>query len=874
MATIHVASGGNFQTALNTAVGGDIITLAFGVTFEGNFTVPNKGAQTPIIITTNSTSLALPTAGYRVNPAHEPLLPKLRGQQLANWRSVPMLQFANGARDYVFRHLMFMSNFWGDGNIVEAGNNNSTQNQYSHMPDNIVFDRCYFHGDPIWGQKRGIYMNGKALTLTCCYFDEIFGVGQDAMCVGGLNGTGPYVVTNNHLEGGAENLIFGGDDPVVKTATTFQASPAATNLGGRLVITTDLVVGQWVGILTNGGTQRRHTTIRSINAGTGDVTWDALEGGAVPDTPGDIRWGTQLTDVTIRRNHFLKPTSWQDPILETPNLLPHSVGVGGGTLAIGTWVYSVQAVRTGGYQNATYYSKPSENLSVAIDAIGTVTVNWDPVDNASKYRVWRVATDGTTVYFETTSLTYTDTGGAGTAGSIPSATKRVVKNLFELKTGVNVQIDSNIFENHWRGSDVGSSIWLKASNPSGGIEHNQTKNVVVEKNIFRHIAGWVNISAIDVSSARTPADWPHPLDGAILRNNLIFDSQDPWTETASVFAVALNNGARNVTIDHNTIIHQRYGAFSLVRRSGLPERPLHNLQIRNNLAKAMTYPLKGQNSPSSASGTVAFVAHTNGTGIFERNGIGGVSGPSNYPANNIYPSNAEFEAAFINYDGGVNGDYRLKATPEGDIFRNQGTDGLNLGCDIDAVMAATYGVVDGWPEVVDPGPPDPSDLGGTLLIFSPVHYQPTSSATAALDIRNSSLILGFDDSVTENAYFTAVMPRFYANQGIEVRIVWTQQSDTNMAHLCVFEVAFDRFNESGQSLDSTSEGIPKTGNGFMADAPGKLSVITIHFTATEVDGILGGDMFRLRVSRLPGDILDTMTGDAQVLRVELRTLPI
>ncbi len=872
MATIHVAAGGNFQTALNSAVGGDIITLEAGATFEGNFTVPNKGPQTPILITTNSVSTSLPAAGYRIKPSHESFLPKIRGQQLANWRVIPCLQFANGARDYIFRHVMFMSNYWGDGNIVEAGNNNSTLNQYSHMPDNLTFDQCWFHGDPVWGQKRCIYLNGKALSVTNCYFDEVFGVGQDAMCIGGVNGAGPYTIVNNYLSGGAENLIIGGDDAVIKTATTFQASPAPTNLGGRLVSTADLSVDQWVAIMTNGGTQRRHTNVRTINVGTGDVTWDALEGGAVPDQPGDIRWGTQITDITIRRNYFTKPLSWQDPILETPVIVSSSSATGGGTLAVGTWVYNIQAIRTGGYQNSTYYSKPSLDLSIAIDAIGTFTLVWEAVDNASKYRVWRTATDGTLVYFETTSLTYTDTGAAGTAGSMPSSTRRVVKNLFELKTGVDVQIDSNVFEFHWRGSDVGSSIWLKANNPSGGIEHNQTKNIIVEKNIFRHIAGWVNFSGIDVSSARTPADWPHPVDGAIVRNNLVYDSQDPWTENAAVFAIAMNNGARNVTFDHNTVIHQRYGNIALVRRSGLPERPLHNLVFRNNLFKGNGYPLKGQNSPNSGIGTVAFNAHTNNTGVFERNGLSGVSKPSDFPANNIYPSNSEFDAAFVNFDGGVNGDYHLKSTPEGDIFRGQGTDGLDLGCNIDEVFSATFGVFEGNPEIVDPGPPDPSDLGGTLLIFSPVHYQPTSSATAALDIRNGSLILAFDGSVTENAHFTAIMPRFYAGQGIEVRILCTQESDTNTTHLAVFEVAFDRFGEAAQSLDSASEGIAKTANMFISDTPGKLSIVNMNFLPTEVDGIMGGDMFRLRVSRLPGDPLDTVTGDAHVLRVELRTL--
>ena len=42
-ATIAVPAGGDLQAALNAAQPGDVITLAPGATYTGNFVLPNKG---------------------------------------------------------------------------------------------------------------------------------------------------------------------------------------------------------------------------------------------------------------------------------------------------------------------------------------------------------------------------------------------------------------------------------------------------------------------------------------------------------------------------------------------------------------------------------------------------------------------------------------------------------------------------------------------------------------------------------------------------------------------------------------------------------------------------------------------------------------
>ena len=58
--------GEDFQTALNTARPGDVITLEAGATFVGPFTLPNKPGADWIVIRTSAPDGNLPPPGTRV----------------------------------------------------------------------------------------------------------------------------------------------------------------------------------------------------------------------------------------------------------------------------------------------------------------------------------------------------------------------------------------------------------------------------------------------------------------------------------------------------------------------------------------------------------------------------------------------------------------------------------------------------------------------------------------------------------------------------------------------------------------------------------------------------------------------------------------
>src|ERR1700745_1497377 len=78
-ATLVVPAGGDVQAAINASQPGDVITLAAGATYVGNFVLPDKGASTtPIVIRSSTPDSQLPRAGVRITPAYAPLLAKLR----------------------------------------------------------------------------------------------------------------------------------------------------------------------------------------------------------------------------------------------------------------------------------------------------------------------------------------------------------------------------------------------------------------------------------------------------------------------------------------------------------------------------------------------------------------------------------------------------------------------------------------------------------------------------------------------------------------------------------------------------------------------------------------------------------------------------
>ena len=210
-ATITVNAGGNLQAAINAAQPGDVIQLQAGATFTGNFVLPDKGATTGFITIRSATDdLFLPAVGARMDPVFAPYLATIRSPN-----SMSAVATAPGAHHWQLELLRFAANASGYGEIIALGSGGPDQNTLDVVPHHLVLDRLLVQGDPVIGQKRGIALNSASTTISNSYIADCKGNGFDAQAIGGWNGPGPYLITNNYLEGSGENFMIGGSSPKI-----------------------------------------------------------------------------------------------------------------------------------------------------------------------------------------------------------------------------------------------------------------------------------------------------------------------------------------------------------------------------------------------------------------------------------------------------------------------------------------------------------------------------------------------------------------------------------------------------------------------------------------------------------------------------------
>jgi cellulose synthase/poly-beta-1,6-N-acetylglucosamine synthase-like glycosyltransferase len=203
--TIAVKAGGDFQEALETAKPGDEIVLEAGATFSGPFTLPAKDGATWIVV--RSSAVDQLTAGKRVTPEDASSMPKLESR----WGAV--LSAEAGSHHYRFVGIeirpargAFLTN------VVLFGSRETT---LAEQPHHLIIDRCFIHGDPLKGSRRGIALGSRETAIVDSWISDFKEGAADSQAVAGWNGAGPFRIENNFLEAAGENLMFGGADPKV-----------------------------------------------------------------------------------------------------------------------------------------------------------------------------------------------------------------------------------------------------------------------------------------------------------------------------------------------------------------------------------------------------------------------------------------------------------------------------------------------------------------------------------------------------------------------------------------------------------------------------------------------------------------------------------
>jgi len=258
-----------------------------------------------------------------------------------------------------------------------------------------------------------------------------------------------------------------------------------------------------------------------------------------------------------------------------------------------------------------------------------------------------------------------------------------VKNVFELKNSSRVLIQGNLFENSWVDGQVGYAISIKSSNQDGTAPWSQTRDVLLVDNRVRNAAIGIQVAARDNTSTVqvTTRIW-------IACN--VFENINSAASGGSGTLVRIigqsapvgytSSAPTYVTVDHNTgfVSSNVYGKMVEV------DDVTPNFVFTNNLFDMASYAVKGD---GTADGAQTLSTYFPGT-VFVKNGIVGNSAESlnfsGYPGN--YFPNSWTDVGFVNYNGGIGGDYHLVSSSP---YKNSGTDGSDLGAGADAISAAT-----------------------------------------------------------------------------------------------------------------------------------------------------------------------------------------
>jgi hypothetical protein len=213
---VSAGSAANLQKAISAATCGDTIVLAAGSTYSGTFTIPSTSCSGWIEIASSGLS-SLPSPGNRVGPSNVNSMATISTPSTAT-----AIQFLPGANHWRLMGLEITTSFVSTTNpvyqLVSAGNQSDGATGLtvqSQLPAFLIFDRVYIHGLPSTNTNHAIQMDAQSIAVVDSYCDEIHNNGADSQCFVSWNGSGPFLIQNNFVQAGAEDILFGGADPSI-----------------------------------------------------------------------------------------------------------------------------------------------------------------------------------------------------------------------------------------------------------------------------------------------------------------------------------------------------------------------------------------------------------------------------------------------------------------------------------------------------------------------------------------------------------------------------------------------------------------------------------------------------------------------------------
>ena len=266
-----------------------------------------------------------------------------------------------------------------------------------------------------------------------------------------------------------------------------------------------------------------------------------------------------------------------------------------------------------------------------------------------------------------------------------------VINLLEFKSARNVIVDGNVLENCWTAVQIGYAVLFTVLSEEGRMPWATVENISFTNNTVKNTEQALQLRGAD-----------HPYqsgrgNGLTIANNLFIGIVNRFYTVTGFY---------NVTINHNT--HLQSGNVT-----ALFGEPSIGFVYTNNITVRSGFGFFGDNV---GEGTAALTTYAPGY-VFQKNLIAGAS-PSVYPANNFFPSsiNGVLDSAFRVVDS---------------TYKSAGTDGKDLGCDINALNTAQSGAGPDPTPTPTPTPaptptPTPAPIG--VIQFSAASYSVNEDA--------------------------------------------------------------------------------------------------------------------------------------------------
>ena len=266
----------------------------------------------------------------------------------------------------------------------------------------------------------------------------------------------------------------------------------------------------------------------------------------------------------------------------------------------------------------------------------------------------------------------------------------IVKNIFELKNAQRVLFEGNVLENSWGGfSQAGFSIVLTPRNPDKKCPLCQVADITIRYCKVAHVGGAFNLGNVLTDGVPAKAGERYSI------HDVVIDDIDKEKYSGfGSFLLLLSNTfpLKGVRIDHVTAPSSRVAV-----NMGIKNGKMGDFTLTNNLIGASGVDFNGSgganNCASSRLGLDATLHNCMESANVTHNAI--IGGIASWPPGNFTPK--DWDAVGFEKGDGLNQFRLCKAKDAGckgpSKFSGAGSDGKDLGANIDLLSAAIKGVV-------------------------------------------------------------------------------------------------------------------------------------------------------------------------------------